>query len=72
MAKGRRPLPPKKNIGSTIKNIVKQGPQAQPSITLAKGQTQSFVQQVNKSKSAAPSQNQRGKVLNSTGRDLTR
>ena len=72
MAKGRIVIPPKKNIGKTIKKIVKEGPKVQPVQTKAKGKSQNFVQQVQKSKIPTPSQNQRGRILSKDSRDLTK
>lgn len=71
MAKGRK-LPPKKNIGKTVKAIIAKGPKTQPRQTLAKGATKSHVQQVQKSRVPKPSQNQRGKTPDKGGMDLTR
>lgn len=71
MAKGRK-LPPKKDIGKTVKNIIAKGKKVQPKETIAKGKTKSHVQQVQKSRAPKPSQNQRGKTPDKGGRDLTR
>jgi len=65
-------IPPKKNIGATVKNIVKQGAKTQPTQTLNQGKTRSFTQQVQKSRIPTPSQNQRGRIKSKSPRDLTR
>ena len=67
-----RKIPPKGNTAKNIKKIVQQGPKTQPSQTLSKGQTQSFVQHVQKSRVPTPSQNQRGKIKSIDSKDLTR
>jgi hypothetical protein len=72
MAKGRIIIPPKKNIGKTIKSIVKKGPKMPQKQVLSKAKSQSFVQQVQKSQVPKPSQNQRGKVKSTDSKDLTR
>lgn len=65
-------MPPRKNIGKTVKAIISQGPKLQPQATLAKGKAQSFVQHVQRARTPTPPQNQRGRVLNKDSRDLTR
>jgi len=70
MAKGR--IPPRKNIGKTVKSIIARGKRTQPEETLKRGRFKNFVDMVKKSRIPHPPQNQRGKVLAKQVNDLTR
>ncbi len=72
MAKGKIVIPPRKNIGKTVKSIVKEGPQTPQKQVISKGKSQSFVQQVQKSRIPTPTQNQRGKIKSIDSKDLTK
>jgi hypothetical protein len=72
MAKGKVSLPPRKSIGSTINKIQSQGPKAPSAQVMSRGAKQSFVQHVQRSKIPTPTQNQRGRIMTTNSRDLTR
>lgn len=72
MAKGRVVIPPRRNIGKTVKAIVNRGPSKPQVTTLARGKAQSMVQKVQQSRVPTPSQNQRGRVSSRDSRDLIR
>jgi hypothetical protein len=72
MAKGRIVIPPRRNIGKTVKAIVNRGPIKSPQPIMAKGKTQNKVQQIQQSRIPTPSQNQRGRIRSKDERDLTR
>ena len=65
-------IPPKRNMKTRIKDVVRKGPQPQTPVIVAQGASKSRVAQVQQSRIPKPAENQRGRIKSKDERDLIR